>query len=123
MVGVSSEVASGGVCAFGVALARAFGVFEEVEVEDFGFVEVPAVVGHVHEVAGYYNLVEEVPLAFVCEGAYARVEFAPPGVEETVGFDAVRFLFSAEDNGTALVLGVVVEVAHYYDSDFGVDVP
>lgn len=71
MVGIASEVCTTRERAFGVALSVSFGVFEEVEVEHFGLVEVPAVVGHVNEVAGYYNLVEEVPGAFVSEGANA----------------------------------------------------
>ena len=93
VVGVAVEEHSGRVSALGISLAVAFVVFEEVEVENFGFVEVPAVVGHVYEVAGYYNLVEEVPGALISEGADAGVEFAPPGIEETLGFNTFRFLF------------------------------
>lgn len=41
MVAVAVEVAAGGVGAQGVALAGAFGVFEEVEVPYLGAPEVP----------------------------------------------------------------------------------
>lgn len=50
VVGVTTEEASCGVGSFGVADAVAFSVFEEVEVENFGFVEVPTVVGGADEV-------------------------------------------------------------------------
>ena len=123
VIGVSSEIASARVCTLGVALAVAFGVFEKIEIEHFGFVEVPAVVGHVYEVSGYDDLVEEVPLALVCESSDALVELAPPGIEESVSLDAFRLLFGTQNNGAALVLRVVVEVTHYYYADLGVYVP
>ena len=75
VVGVSSDVAACGERALGISLTVAFVVFEEVEVKHFGFVERPLGVGDVDEVARYYYLVEEVPLAFVCECAYAERRF------------------------------------------------
>lgn len=123
VVGVTTEEASGGVGSFGVADAVAFGVFEEVEVENFGFVEVPTVVGCADEVTGDDDLVEEVPLAFVCECADATLEDVPPGVVEAVGIDSVGFAFGPEGYGARFVHRVVVEVAHDDDAHVGVDSP
>ena len=63
---------------------RFLGVFEEVEVEYFCFVEVPAVFGSVDEVARYDYLVEKVPRAFVCQSTDATVQNVPPGLVESV---------------------------------------
>lgn len=100
VVGVSVEVYSGGEGAQGVVLACAFGVFEEVAVEDFGTQEVPAVFGRVEQVAGNDNLVKEVPRALVGKSSGAVVEDAPEGAEECVVFgDVFLVAFGTEDFG------------------------
>lgn len=100
VVGVSVEVYSGGEGAQGVVLACAFGVFEEVAVEDFGTQEVPAVFGRVEQVAGDDNLVEEVPRTLVGECSGAMVKDAPEGAEECVVFgDVFLVAFGTEDFG------------------------
>lgn len=97
MVGVAVEVGSGGEGAAGIALSVAFGVFEEILVEDVGAVEVPSVIGAVGEGAGDDDLVEEVPLALVGECADACVELAPEWVIEPVGSYAVGIALCTEN--------------------------
>lgn len=123
VVGVTIEERSGGICALGIADAVAFGILEEVEVEHFCLEEVPTVVGGVDEIARHDDLVEEVPLALVCECADATAEDIPPGVEESVGLCVLGFALGAEGYGARFIHGVVVEVAHYYHAHLGVDTP
>lgn len=76
MVGVAVEVDAGGEGAQGVALALSFGVTEEFEVVDLSFPVVEILFAGVvfEERTADDDLVEEVPLRAVGEGADTLVE-------------------------------------------------
>lgn len=96
----------------GVSFAFAACGFHEVGVEYFGLpvLEGGAVVAQ--EVLGDNLLVVEAGGILIIEGAYTAVEELPHGVEVSAGTTVFLFFHGSKHFSTALVFGVVVEVAH-----------
>ena len=95
-------------------------LFEEVEVEDLGVIELQTGVT-VDEVVVDDDLVKEVPASAVDIGSDTLVEHLPEGVVEAAGLTLVGILHGVEYLRAALVGGVVIEVTHDDDAHVRID--
>ena len=112
VVAVTIEVSARCVCALGIAFVLTAALLEEVFVENLRLeiLECRAVVAY--EIGRYDDLVEEIPTTLVSECAIALFVESPHGVEVATFGNILGIFDSTENVGAAIVVGVVVEVAH-----------
>ena len=114
VVRIPIEPHAAGCCALGRTFVFPFRLEEVVAHEDFALVILPSGAVFAQQVAGEYDLVKEIPVALIEQGALAYfIEEVVPGIVEVVGVACLLLLLTSEAFAHALILGVVVKVAHY----------